>query len=244
MKKVKSMVLGISVALFLTGCNGSLSDNDSEEGLSSIHETEMEDATDTTTEEASTQNEDTVMKEVVFLNKIYFNFRECVTIPRNEYTPYYEWESDPDTLYAFYVIIDHYQLNESPNYPSREEGETDEEYSARCGGYRVRAVKELLQKEGFIFVKQETPGFLMVAATREQIEHVFSEMENLEKWYIRAQAVERPDMNELLIQAGWDEKKDLEIWLKKNMDTFVQYLGTDANQITVTVPVILPEGKR
>lgn len=139
-----------------------------------------------TEKDASTQNENVVMREVVFVNDylILLDGSDLANIIHNEYRPFYEWDENPDTLYAFKIRIDNWDFSELPEYPGQEEGETDEEYTQRCTLERKEIVRALLQREGFILTVEETNGMIVVAATRAQMERVFVEMKSLGNYYL------------------------------------------------------------
>ncbi|MBQ8626338.1 MAG: hypothetical protein IJ419_09295 [Agathobacter sp.] len=241
MKKMKNVILLICFTLFLVGCSGSMQGEAMSTSADSEGETSNMSVTNTEGD-SSMQNSGVVIKEVVFVNKYcLLDYSDLVSIQHNEYRPFYEWEEDADTLYAFQIRVDNWDFSEIPDYPAREEGETDEEYIQRCYTQRGSIVKALLQKEGFIFVVQETSGNMVVAATREQMERVFVEMESLGSYYLRATAVIRPDMEKIMVLAGWDGLKDADMWYEKNEELLKPLLGTDAAQVTLKVPVILPD---
>lgn len=51
----------------------------------------------------------------------------------------------------------------------------------------------------------------------------------------------RPDIKEIMKEAGWDGIEDDYSWYSKSVDIITPLLGTDADQATLTVPVILPD---
>ena len=223
MKMMKCVVLLIGVMFLFIGCTGSLSTEKENTQLTSESESEKD---------ASISHQ--IMKDVVFINRVYNERpREPATIGRNEYYSLYEISENEDTLYAFRIYVDHYWYNGSfiPDNTVMEEGES-----------RNDIIKELLQREGFIFI-DESVEKMTVAATMDQMNRVFGEMEHLENWYLRAENAVRPDMDEILEQARWSDSLiiDIETWFDNNMETLVPLLGTDAAQITMAVPVIMPD---
>lgn len=224
MKKIKSVILLISLMCLLVGCNGATQDV-VDTGTNSESETSSEIITNTEAD-SSTQNEEVIMREVVFVNDylILLDWSDLVHIIHNEYRPFYKWEEDPDTLYAFKIRIDNWDFSELPEYPGQEEGETDEEYIQRCTLQRKRIVRDLLQREGFILTVEESYEMIVVAATREQMERVFGEMKSLGNYYLRATGVIRPDIEEIMKEAGWDGTEDDYSWYSKHVDILTYYL--------------------
>ena len=238
-KTVSVLSILLIIVLMLSGCRGNV--------LSTNTESQ---AKEETTSQTDTENELTETRDVVFLNKVYSRLINAATLSHNEMYSLYETETDSNTLYAFEVKVSCYR-NEAgaimypDDYPIQAENEEREAYLSRCGEYEDKAIKELLRQEGFIFIDDYPSKGIVIAGTLNQVERVFKDMENLNGWYIGASSALRPDMDDILKEAGWRNDLTTSIsktdWFEKNMDILKQLLGTDANQVTLTVPVIVPD---
>lgn len=240
MKKKLFLLLFVFV-LSVTGCGNSVG-NQSDTSENGADNTSSESMSNP--EESSADPEESVTREVVFANNylILLDLTDLGQITHNEYRPYYEWLEDSNTLYAYKIRINNWDFNEIPDYPGMEEGETDEEYIERCILQRKRIVRDLLQKEGFTLVVDESAnGDIVVAATKEQMDRIFVEMKSLGNYYLRATAVMRPDIMEIMKQAGWDGIEDDYSWYEENVEKIKPLLGTEADQVTLNVSVIVPK---
>ena len=80
--------------------------------------------------------------------------------------------------------------------------------------YYSSILKTLLQKEGLLIVKDYPSDNIVVAGTMEELKHIFEETDHLDGWCLRAEVAVRPD------------KEPTE---------------GEETQVTLTVPVIMPE---
>ena len=239
MKKIGKILLLLCCSMMIfTGCG---------ERTNSSEDTDTSSETNSGEEIGSiTEEEQENLREVVFLNRaIDPQSEDTVSISRNILKSFYEKEADPDTLYAFSIDVDHYYKNQSfypEDYPVREENETQKDYMKRCSEYRRKVVGLLLQEEGFLIIGDLFQTQFVVAGTMENFVRVFEEKENLEDWYLIAESTERPDMEDILNEAGWNSDMFDEFprqeWFEENMDILKSLLGTDANQVSLNVSII------
>jgi hypothetical protein len=82
----------------------------------------------------------------------------------------------------------------------------------------------------------------VIAGTMADLRRVFTEQNGeIDGWRFCAVSVHRPDMDNILRQTGWTEEMDKETWFDTHYEEILPLLGTDADQVVLTVPVILPE---
>ena len=165
-----------------------------------------------------TANATTMEKEVIFLNRV---------VNGTDKLPYstgftgvfhilaFDEEINPDALYAYKI-------------------------SGVIGG-DMEELGELLKEEGFLWVQDYPCDEWVIAGTMEAFERVFLRDEKYKGYYLGADAVTRPDMEDVL-KASCEGKIYMEtmfseIWFDKNFEKLIPYLGTDKNRVSVTVTV-------
>ena len=211
MRGKKHVILWIAILSFmmlLGGCGDNESNKKTES--ESQGQSELETSTDMT-------EEDTELREVVFLNYVVDQDRNDQVICSNELISHYQVEDDADTLYAF-CVIDSRPINDV--YP--------EDYS----------VQETLKKAGFVILSDYPGNRIAFAGTMDKFEYYFKETCSLDGWYFCVMSAVRPDMEEIMVKAGWNDYKDRVEWFNNHFDELIPLLGTEEKQVTMEVPVV------
>ncbi|MBQ8626552.1 MAG: hypothetical protein IJ419_10375 [Agathobacter sp.] len=192
--------------LFLTACQGhmeSQGNNDASSESTNI-----------------VKEENTVMKEVVFLNRI-----AEAPLKNSNITGFagvyslleFDEEYAPETLFAYQVIWSKHSTDEVVNF---------------------------LREEGFFILTRGLDTPLIVAGTMEQYKRVFLHNEEYKGFLLGADAAIRPDMEEIVRKVFGENVNDTiysKEWFDENYHALVPFLGTEKNRVTLTVPVIMPE---
>ena len=228
MKKVY-VVLCVLCVLILVGCNGK-DTIDNEQDNSSNKESE------------TISSEVDNLYEVVFLNYVLDVAEHDGPIERNNLYSSFESGYSQDTLFAFVLVVDYLEYS-SPEYapegfPIREEGESADAFRTRYWDYTSAILEKTFHEEKLYLLKDESQGYIVVG-TMDDLRRVFEERETTEGWRIRAKSAVRPDMDEILEQAGWTPDMVMKIdrmeWFEKNYDSIKELLGTDAKDVVLTV---------
>lgn len=233
MREKRNVIL-LTAVLFLMmvlgGCRGNELDEKPEN--ESQEQSDLESSTDMT-------NEATELRAVVFRNRV--DEIELVDEERfkNELHSTYQVEDDADILYAFEVCeSDRFDETYPEDYPVQGEEEDDESFDERRAKYCREMIVEALKKEGFVILSASPGERLVFAGTMDKLRYHFTETHNLDGWRLCVVSAIRPDMDEILAKAGWNDNTDREEWFAKHIDTILPLLGTEEKQITLEVPVI------
>jgi hypothetical protein len=228
MKKVY-VVLCVLCVLILAGCNGrDRIDNGQEKNTNKESEVVSSD----------TDN----LYEVVFLNYVLDVAEHDASIDRNSLISSYTTGYPEEALFAFALRIEYLEFSD-PRYapegfPIREEGESADAFRTRYWDYTSAILETTFHEEGLYLLKDESQGYVVVG-TMDDLRRVFEERETTEGWHIRASSAVRPDMDEILEQAGWTPDMVMKIdrmeWFEKNYDSIKDLLGTDARDVVLTV---------
>lgn len=115
--------------------------------------------------------------------------------------------------------------------------------------YRVTGIKDwlmwdtiqMLQEEGFLFVTDYPSDDVVIAGKMEDFERVFSSRNGYKGFYLGVEAVTRPDMEEILVDAcgvtscgsdGYTVE-----WFDAHFEEIASMLGTDKNRVSLFVQV-------
>lgn len=205
------IVLFLMIMTLLVGCNGNITTKNTEDQENDI---------ETTNSQSDTEINFVYTKNIVFLNYQYVPGMNEEKFHEDELHTKYVVEEDDSTLYAFCV--------EATKVPNGAESDI--------------VGKEVLLKEGFVIVENHPEWPLVIAGTISDLRRVFTERNGeIDGWRFCAVSVHRPDMCDILRQTGWTEEYDRETWFNKHYEEIVPLLGTDEEQIMLTVPVTAAE---
>jgi hypothetical protein len=199
----------------------------------------------------NTQSEkDTIlMKNVVFMNvlqgdtytsgiKEYNDIRTELMLS-NEYDYEYDELENADTLYAFTVsLIGYGKKNDDTkptDYPVRGQDETSDEYDNRCIAYKRNKLQEIMKSEGILIVRDYSGNDIgqldcVIACTMNDLVRVFNDEDGeINKWHYYVNYTVRPDMEQILRDAGWSEKITFSSydWYKHNKEKVQEKIGVE-----------------
>ena len=161
---------------------------------------------------------DVTTKEVIFLNRIEDS--QPKNMGETGFTGLwhvleFDEEMNPNALYAYQVdgIL-----------------ESDKE-----------EMLNLLQEEGLLFLQDYPGSGVVVVGTMEILERIFLTDEKFKGYYFGAEAVVRPDMEEILKEScngkTYLESMYSKSWFDKNFEELVTLLETDKNRVSLPVSV-------
>lgn len=214
----------LAICLLLTACNGNVSDTESQVDSNSK---EIESSEKESGSESESVSENVVMKEVVFLNRMYSKSNMEFESWDGGYSGIHimlDWdiEYDEDTLFAYTVGWNH----------------CDEEDN-------IIDVIDILERNGFYILQEYPNERIVIAAKPGQLSDVFVYAQLYEGYYLSATSAMRPDMEDIIKEycgaENYDDSKYEYEWFEENFEELVPLLGTDKNYVKLTVPVLVPE---
>ena len=235
-KTISVLSILLIIVLMLGGCRGNVLNINTESQAMEESETE-------TTSQTDVENELTETRDVVFLNYDVKSWGLDAVISQEMLLNLYEFTEDENTLYAFRLepVCSSSNHEYCEDYPIQGATEDDKTYAERKKEYFFNLHKELLLAEGLFIVDNCSDKYLVVAGTKSVLERVFNEMNGRVGKYcdFNAFSVTRPDSFDVLEETGYTQEEIDEYFEKTPKKT--PFLGTDANQVTLTVPVIVPD---
>lgn len=181
-------------------------------------------------------------REVVFSHRVEWNYNDASYLHEPELNGWYDEVNDKDVLYA-YAVHAHIIPDEIKARCLSEAGNTNGEVELERYIEAVECFeKEIFLKMGFVIVENHPNDSFVIAGTKEQLDTLFvKNLGEVDGWRFCALQIVRPDMDDILRQTGWTENDTRVYWFREHYEEILPLLGTDADQVVLTVPVILPE---